>query len=388
MTQALSPVEIMERLIAFPTVSRDTNLPLVDWVQGYLDDHGVSAHRYYNDEGDKAALFAHVGPWEEGALVLSGHTDVVPIDGQNWTMDPFAVTEKNGRYYGRGTCDMKGFDAIAIWTLVEAQQRGVSRPLQIALSFDEEVGCTGAPPMIEAMQPVLPKGSTVIVGEPSMMKTVTGHKGGIGYWIDIWGHEVHSSIMHTGVSAIMEAAKLIQWANEINAEERAKEPHPIAALFDPPWTTLHTGTIAGGTAQNITAKHCRFDFGFRAVPDPNGRDWPSVIRQKVNEIQADMQAIHPDARIDLDPRFDVPGLQPETEGAAEGLARAITGDNGTHVVSYGTEAGQFQDAGYSAVVCGPGDIAQAHQPDEFIEIAQFQAGVAFMESLLDKLRGG
>ena len=385
MPRTLSPSEIMSELIAFPTVSRDTNLPLVDWVEEYLSDHGIDAHRYYNEEGDKAALFAHVGPWEEGAVVLSGHTDVVPIDGQDWSVAPFALTEQNGRYYGRGTTDMKGFDALAIWTLVAAHQRGVIRPLQLALSFDEEVGCTGAPPMIEAMQPVLPKGEAVIVGEPSMMKAVTGHKGGIGYWVDIWGHEVHSSILHTGVSAVMEAARLIQWANEVNAEEQGKTPSATAALFDPPWTTLHTGTIAGGTAQNITARHSRFDFGFRAVPDPKGADWASIIQSKVAKMQDDMQAVHPDARIDIEARFNVPPLTPEVDGAAETLARAITGDNGTHVVSYGTEAGQFQAAGYSAVVCGPGDIAQAHQPDEYITVAQFEAGHDFMLSLLDRL---
>src|SRR6056300_608980 len=168
--QRLSPLQLMEKLISFPTVSRDSNLDLVDWVQTDLQDHGITAHRFYNDAGDKAALFAHVGPMVEGGIVLSGHTDVVPVDGQNWSSDPWVVTERDGRYFGRGTCDMKGFDALALWALVEAQHMGVARPLQIALSFDEEVGCTGAPPMIEAMQQTLPKASAVIVGEPSMMK--------------------------------------------------------------------------------------------------------------------------------------------------------------------------------------------------------------------------
>ena len=388
MTATLSAFQIMERLVAFPTVSRDTNLPLVDWVEDYLKSHGIAAHRYYKPDEPKAALFAHVGPWEEGAIVMSGHTDVVPVDGQPWDSDPFSVIERDGKYFGRGTCDMKGFDAIAIWALVEAKKRGVKRPMQLALSFDEEVGCTGAPPMIEAMQPILPKGAAVIVGEPSMMQAVTGHKGGQGFWVDVWGFEVHSSIMHTGVNAIMEAAKIIQWANEVNAEEAAKQPSLIASAFVPPWTTLHTGLITGGTAANITAKHCRFDIGFRAVPDADIDAWGAMVRGKIAEVEAEMQAVVSEARIDVDARFAVPGLKPEQDGMAEGLVRSITGDNATHVVSYGTEAGQFQAAGYSAVVCGPGDIAQAHQPNEFITVAQFEAGVAFADRLVARLQEG
>lgn len=386
MTERLSPLEIMTKLISFPTISRDTNLPLVDWVEAYLASHGIQAHRWPDpDQPHKAALFAHVGPWEEGAVVLSGHTDVVPVDGQPWDSDPFAVVERDGKYFGRGTCDMKGFDALAIWALVEAQHRGVTQPLQLALSFDEEVGCTGAPPMIEAMQPVLPKGATVIVGEPSMMKTVTGHKGGQGFMVDITGFEVHSSILHTGVNAIMEAAKIIDWSNHVNAEEQARDPSVVAAMFDPPWTTLHTGIIEGGTAQNITAKRCRFDIGYRAVPDQAPTVWRDRIVERIREVEAQMQQVRPETRIDVKERFHVPGLRPEEDGAAEALVRAITGDNGTHVVSYGTEAGQFQAAGYSAVVCGPGDIAQAHQPNEFITVAQFDAGHDFMKRLVDRL---
>jgi acetylornithine deacetylase len=381
----LQPVEILRHLVSYPSVSRDSNLPLVDWIEGYLADHGIAAHRHYDETGTKAALFAHVGPWEDGAVVLSGHTDVVPVDGQDWTSDPFTLTERDGTYVGRGTCDMKGFDALAIWALVEAAGRDLAQPLQLALSYDEEIGCVGAPPMIAAMQPVLPKGAAVIVGEPSMMRAVTAHKGGQGFWVDIHGHEVHSSIAHTGVSAVMEAARIIQWANDVNAVEQAKQPGQMAALFDPPFSTLHTGTIHGGTAQNITAGHCRFDLGYRAVPDPDGPDWAEMIRNKVDEVEAAMQAVQPGTRIDLDARFAVPGLRPEQDGAAERLVRALTGDNGTHVVSYRTEAGQFQEAGYSAVVCGPGDIAQAHQADEFITVAQFEAGHAFMRGLVDRL---
>ncbi len=382
----LSPKDILKELIAFPTVSRDTNLPLIHWVADYLEGHGITAHLWPDPaQPEKAGLFAHVGPWEEGAVVLSGHTDVVPVDGQAWDTDPFLLTEQDGRYYGRGTSDMKGFDALAIWGLVEAHKAGVQRPLQIALSFDEEVGCTGAPPLIEAMAPVLPKGNAVIVGEPSMMKCVTGHKGGQGYKTHVTGFEVHSSLADQGVSAIHEAARLIQWANDMNSAAQAAEAGEMAALFSPSWTSWHVGMIEGGTAHNIMAKDCHFMMSFRAVPG----DDPLALRQawldKVAEVEAAMKKVRPEAGIAVETHFDVPALTPETDGAAERLARALTGDNGTHVVSYGTEGGHFQAAGYSTVVCGPGDIAQAHQPNEFIEIAQFEAGQTFMRDLIAHL---
>ena len=386
MAERMTPFALMEKLISFPTVSRDTNIPLIDWVAGYLDGHGIESHRYIDPEQPKHALFAHVGPWEEGAIVLSGHTDVVPVDGQPWDTDPFSVVEKNGKYYGRGTCDMKGFDALAIWALVEAHHAGVKRPLQIALSFDEEVGCTGAPPMIKAMQPVLPKGSAVIVGEPSTMQAVTGHKGGTGFNTHVVGFEVHSSLLHTGVNAIMAGAKLIEWANEMNTENMGRKPSALAAMFDPPFTTVHVGMIEGGTAHNITAKDCFFAMDFRVVPGENKDAWGTAYLKKVREVEKQMQKVVSDTRIEVTPRFDVPALEPEEDGEAETLVRQITGDNASHKVSYGTEAGQFQEAGYSAVICGPGDIAQAHQPNEFIEVAQFNAGHDFMRKLVARLQ--
>lgn len=385
MTDRLSPLELMAKLVSFPTVSRDTNIPLIDWVANYLSGHGIDSHRYEDPKQPKHALFAHVGPMEAGGVVLSGHTDVVPVDGQDWTSDPFIVTERDGRYYGRGTCDMKGFDALAIWALVEAKYRGLSRPLQIALSFDEEVGCTGAPPMIERMLKVLPKAEAVIVGEPSMMQAVTGHKGGVGFRTLVTGHEVHSSLMNTGVSAVMEAAKLIDWGNKLNAEIWAKPPSALASAFDPPFTTAHVGTVHGGTAENITARECRFMMAFRVVPGEDPQDYARRYKDAVQALEAEMKAVHPDATITLEPAFDVPALVPEDNNPAETMVRTITGDNASHKVSYGTEAGQFQQRGYSAVICGPGDIAQAHQPDEYVTIAQFQKGRAFMEGLLARL---
>ena len=381
----LTPRDILDRLVAFPSVSRESNLPLVDWVEGYLAGHGIACHRHWNEDGTKAALFAHVGPWEEGAVVLSGHTDVVPVDGQDWTSDPWTVVEREGRLYGRGTCDMKGFDALAIWALVEAQRRGVRRPLQIALSYDEEVGCTGAPPMIAAMQGVLPKGAAVIVGEPSRMQVINGHKGGTGFHVHVKGFEVHSSLLPSGVSAIMEGARLIQWANARNAWLQAQAVSPLAAEFVPPFTTLHVGMITGGTAHNITAADCRFALEMRVVPGEDLEAHVADFLAEVARVEAGMKAVRPEAGIHLERFFGVPALVPEPEGEAEALIRRLTGGNAVGVVSYGTEAGQFQEAGYSAAICGPGDIAQAHQADEWLAVSEFQAGQRFMERLLEEL---
>ncbi|MGC8202916.1 acetylornithine deacetylase [Aliiroseovarius sp. PTFE2010] len=385
MTAPLSPREILAKLVSFPTVSRDSNVPLIDWVEAYLADHGIQSVRVPDPDMPKTSLYAHVGPNEDGGVLVSGHTDVVPVDGQDWMSDPFALSERDGRLFGRGACDMKGFDALAIWALVEAQRVGVARPLQLALSYDEEVGCTGCVAMVRQMAASLPRASAVIVGEPTMMKVVTGHKGAGGLSLHLRGHEVHSSIMHTGVSAVMEAGRLIDWCNTVNADNAAKLPGPLADPFDPPYTTLHVGQIRGGTAHNITAADCWMDIGFRVVPGESESDWVERIRAKVAAVEADMKAVCPACFIDVQPSFSYPGLAPEG-GAAETLARRLTGDNSPRVVSYGTEAGHFQQAGYSVVVCGPGDIAQAHQPNEFLDISQLEAGQAFMRRLIEHLK--
>lgn len=384
---ALSARELLDRLVSFPTVSRDTNIPLIDFVDEYLTGLGVKAHRFPKaGEPEKEALFCSVGPEVEGGIVLSGHTDVVPVDGQNWTTDPWVVSERDGKLYGRGTCDMKGFDALALHAVQLALRSDLKRPLQIALSFDEEVGCAGAPPLIEAMAEAgLPKAEMAIIGEPSMLQCVTGHKGGSGFEVHVKGYEVHSSIMNEGVSAIMESARLIDWANERNAENRAAQPSSIAEIFYPPWTTLHVGMISGGTAHNITAADCRFAIDWRFTPDDDVDAWLQGFRDLVAEVDAEMKAVAPSAGISLSPFFDVPGLKPEDSNAAEALVRGITGDNGTHVVSYGTEAGHFQNYGYASVICGPGDIAQAHQADEFLTVEQFEAGEAFLGRVVESL---
>ena len=386
MADQLSPRELLDRLVSFPSVSRDSNLDLVGWIEGYLASHGISATRVMSPCGEKAALYAQVGPDVPGGVSLCGHTDVVPVDGQDWSSDPFTVTERDGKLYGRGTCDMKGFDALALWALVEASTRTLSRPLQIAFTYDEEVGLLGAPVLADAMHKAgMTDASTMIVGEPTMMKVVTGHKGGSGWDVHVKGHEVHSSLLPQGVSAIMWAAKLIDWANRENDALMAAQPNELAAPFDPPFTTLHFGQIKGGTAHNITAADCWAGFEFRVVPGESVLEWEEKFLAECARLTEEMKKIHPGAEITAERYFAAPPLAPEDDGAAEAYARRMTGDNGTHVVSYGTDAGHFQARGWSVVICGPGDIAQAHQPDEFLTVAQFNEGRAFMERVLADL---
>ncbi len=384
MTQ-FTPRQLLDKLVSFPTVSHETNLPLIDWLEGYLTLQGITCHRHWNEDRSKAALFAHVGPMVEGGIVLSGHSDVVPVEGQHWTSDPWTVTEREGRLYGRGTCDMKGYVALAIWALVEGHHKGLTTPLQLALSYDEEIGCTGAPPMIAAMQRHLPRAASALVGEPSGMQIINGHKGGTGFHVHVKGFEVHSSLLPYGVSAIMEGARLISWVNDQNAVLRSVPPSALAATFDPPFSTLHVGTIQGGTANNITAADCHFALEMRIVPGEEMEDWAQKVVVEAAHLNAAIAAVRPEAGVHLTRFFNVPPLQPEPHGAAESLARKITGQNATGVVSYGTEAGQFQEAGYSAIVCGPGHIAQAHQPDEYLSVAEFEAGHRFMQRLLVEL---
>lgn len=381
----LSARQILDRLVAFPTVSRDSNLDLIVWIEAYLAGFGIDSTRVPNAAGDKASLYAVIGPAVEGGVLLSGHTDVVPVDGQTWTSDPWTVTERDGRLYGRGTCDMKGFLALMLAAVPMALQAGVKRPLQLAFSYDEEVGCVGCVPMVKEMAATLPRAAAVFVGEPSRMKVVTGHKGGGGFFVHVRGHEVHSSLLNRGVSAIMDGARLIQWANDRNAENASRQPSALAAAFDPPWTTLHVGMIRGGTAHNITAADCNFAIEFRVVPGESVPEWSARVRAEADRLQTAMRKVHPEAGIRLEPFFTVEPLVPETDGAAEALGRRLTGDNGVHVVSYGTEAGHFQAAGYSTVICGPGDIAQAHQPDEWLEQSEFDAGLGFMRDLVADL---
>jgi acetylornithine deacetylase len=382
MAGGLTPREILARLVAFPTVSDRSNLELIGFAESWLSDLGVTATRVPDATGEKAALIACIGPHAPGGVVLSAHTDVVPVEGQDWRTDPFVLAERGGRLHGRGTCDMKGFAAIALALVPEMLTAPLARPVILALSYDEEIGCLGAPPMIEAMLGALPRPEAVIVGEPSEMRVVTGHKGSWGFRAHVRGHEVHSSLVHTGVSAVMAACGMVDWMAETMAENARTTP-PNA--FDPPYTTLHVGLIRGGTANNITARDCTFSGEIRLLPTESVVAWKARVLEEAARREAELRAIHPDAAITFGSRMELPGFLPEPGSPAEALARALTGDNATHVVSYQTEAGHFQDRGLPTVVCGPGSIAQAHQPDEFITLAQLDAGTEFVRRLIRHL---
>ncbi len=377
--------DILETLVSYPTVSNTSNLDLVGWICDYLEGYKVNCFLDYNEDGSKASIYASIGPELPGGVILSGHTDVVPVIGQKWQTDPWKVTEFNGKLYGRGTCDMKGFLANVLAMVPEMTKVKLKRPIQIAFSRDEEIGCIGAPPMINKMHEEFPPAKIAIIGEPSMLKVVTGHKGGTAISVHVKGYEVHSSIMHQGVSAIMYGAKLIEWANQRNLENKKKMKDAIVSQFDPPYTTLHVGKISGGTAQNITAKDCRFFVEIRCVPGEKPEMWISEFQNYASQLESEMKKINENTGIDASNWFNVPPLRPETNGKAEEMVRRITGDNSSNVVSYGTEAGQFQAEGYSAVICGPGSIEQAHGADEYISLAQLEAGEKFIGKIIKEL---
>jgi acetylornithine deacetylase len=374
--------DILAKLVSFDTTSRGSNLELIGWVEGYLDGLGITHRRVPNADGSKSNLMATIGPAAPGGVVLSGHTDVVPVDGQPWSTDPWVLTETDGRLYGRGTCDMKGFLALALAAAPELTRAALSRPVHLAFSYDEEVGCLGAPSMIDVIRRELPPPAYVVVGEPTDMVAVNGHKGIATFHVTVTGREAHSSLPHQGVSAVMEAVKLMASLNAL-AGTLDREADP-GSPFTPKGATLTIGMVNGGTAHNIVARECRFVFDLRC-PAPLMPE--QVIRPFLAEAEAMDRALKaraPEAGVVVELRTNVPPFAPEPGGAAEVFARRLAGDNGPpRVVAFAAEAGQFQQAGFSTVICGPGSIEQAHQPDEFVEISQMQRGAQFMRRLIE-----
>ncbi|MEM9310110.1 MAG: acetylornithine deacetylase [Pseudomonadota bacterium] len=376
-------IEWIARLVRHDTTSRNSNLSLVEDVEGYLAEHGVRSTRVSNSDGDKANLYFSVGPAVEGGVVLSGHTDVVPVDGQPWDTDPWIVVEKNGKLFGRGTADMKSFSAIGLSLLPDMLAAGLSRPIHFALSYDEEVGLLGAPAMIREIRDLVPKPAAVIVGEPTDMQVVDGQKGIAVFRTEITGHEAHSSQPHRGASAIMAAGRLIAKIAEMT--ERRRRDASEASPFTPAYTTMSVGVIEGGTAANILARRCGFTWDVRTVPGDSVDAIREEFDMETSMVLAEMQAIAPQCRIATQTLANGPPLMPETASPAAELAHKLTGANGRHSVSYAAEAGQFQEAGFSTVICGPGSIDQAHQPNEFITLSQVAQGTRFMRNLIHHL---
>jgi acetylornithine deacetylase len=381
---AYTPLEMIDRLVAFDTTSRNSNLELIDFVDDYLAGHGITATRTVDDGGGKANLFASLGPTERGGVVLSGHTDVVPVDGQPWETDPFTVVSDNGRLYGRGTSDMKSFIAIALALVPAFKAHGLAVPLHLALSYDEEIGCLGVDRMIEGIAAAGIEPQIVIVGEPTGMHVANAHKGIYSFRTLVTGFEAHSSATHLGVNAILTAAELISFLGGL-ATEMKDRAEPDSG-FEPPYTTVHVGTIEGGTALNIIPRECRFQWEYRLFPGADEDEIINRFNEFSENLEPNMKAVASDTGIETTARSRVPGLEPEAASPAERLVMTLTGDNQALKVSYATEAGKFQRSGASTVICGPGHIAQAHKPNEFIDIAQVEACEAFMHRLMDRLR--
>lgn len=373
--------DMIAKLVSFETVSRQSNLELIAFIEEYLQGLGIASQRVAHEDGSRTNLYATIGPPEAGGVVLSGHTDVVPVVGQPWTSDPFTVVERDGKLYGRGTADMKSFLAIALSLVPEMQH--LRKPIHLAFSYDEEVGCLGAPAMIQHLVEYLPHPQAVIVGEPTSMRVVTAHKGVTAIRSTVTGFEVHSSQPHRGVNAVSIAAQLIHYINQL-AEERAQAGG--AEGFDPPYTTIHVGPIQGGTALNIVPRHCEFLWDIRHVPG----DDPEAIIAGVKAYcqEALLPTMHARAigtGIHTEQLAQVPALADQEDNPATVLAQQLSGENATYKVAFGAEAGQFQEAGFATVICGPGSIDQAHQPDEYISLAQVAAGEAFIRRLIQRL---
>jgi acetylornithine deacetylase len=378
--QRLTPLEMLAKLVSFDTVSSKSNLPLIEFVEEYLQGWNVPYLRVPNEAGDKAALYATVGPQDRGGIVLSGHTDVVPVTGQAWTSDPFTLRVENGRAYGRGAVDMKAFDALALAMVPEFLAATLKTPIHIMLSYDEETTCLGVIDTIRRLGHDLPLPKAAIVGEPTMLEVVDAHKSVVTFTTTVHGFEAHSSKPYLGASAVMTAADMIAELNRIGDE--MMERGDTSGRFDPPYTTVHVGVISGGTARNIISKSCSFHWEFRGLPSLDPQEIPSRLDRFVQETALKrLNRFGEFGRIETKLEVAVPGLAPEPGSAAEVLALRLAGKNHTQTVPFGTEAGHYQAAGIPTVVCGPGSIDQAHQPDEYITLDQLEAGVAFMRRL-------
>lgn len=378
--QRLTPLEMLAKLVAFDTESSKSNLDLIAFVESYLKSWDVPYVRVPNETGDKAALYATIGPQDKGGIVLSGHTDVVPVAGQAWTSDPFTLRVENGRAYGRGAVDMKAFDALALALVPEFQAANLKTPIHIMLSYDEETTCLGVVDTIRRLGHDLPLPKAVIVGEPTMLEVVDAHKSVVTFTTTVHGSEAHSSKPYLGASAVMTAAEMIAELNRIGDE--MMERGDTSGRFDPPYTTVHVGVVSGGTARNIISKSCTFHWEFRGLPSQDQNEIPERLEKFAQEIALKrLNRFGEFGRIETKLHAYVPGLAPDPGSFAETLTLRLAGKNRTQTVPFGTEAGHYQAAGIPTVVCGPGSIDQAHQADEYITLDQLEAGAAFMRRL-------
>ena len=379
-----SPIEMIKALVAFDTTSRDSNLDLIRFVEEYLVNHGVEPSLIFNDDKSKANLVASIGPdTSRGGVVLSGHSDVVPVDGQAWSSDPFQVVERDGRLYGRGTCDMKGFLAIALALVPEFQNCKLQSPVHIVLTYDEETDCSGAVRLMQALPETGLAPHAVIIGEPTQMQIVNAHKGQCTLETTVVGREAHSSAPHLGVNAIDIAARLIAYLATLSVELESL-PHSMAGA-SPPFSTINVGTINGGQQVNIVPAQCRFLWEIRAVPGHDSNETIERFNGYADNLEAEMRGKFPEAAITTTLMNATAAFVPEDDSPAETLVKSLAGTNEAGTVAFGTEAPCYQQAGMSVVVFGPGSIAQAHKPDEYIALDQVDSCVAFMRRLMKYL---
>ncbi len=374
--------DILAKLVSFDSTSRNSNIPLIAWIESYLDQFAIPHFRVDYEVGQKTNLFATIGPDVGDGIVLSGHTDVVPVNGQNWTTDPFTLAEKDGLLYGRGSADMKGFIAVVLALVPEFMKLKLRVPLHLAFSCDEEVGCKGVRPLVDYLQTHPRKPAAAIIGEPTSMRVVNGHKSAVRFSTEVTGHESHSALTDKGVNAIMVAAELIHEINAIREDLIAMGD--ATNSYDPPYSTIHVGVISGGTANNIVPKTCSFNWETRLLPNFDADYVPKRVAAVARKLEPAMKAISPEAGIFVDQSNSVPGLAAEKDLLAEHLALQSSHTNSTHTVSYCTEAGLFQRAGIPAVVCGPGSIEQAHKPDEFIAVSELRKCESFLRRLAEQ----
>lgn len=376
-----SALDLIKNLIGFDTTSRGSNLDLIDYAQGLLEASGARCRRAYDESGAKANLFATLGPDGDGGYVLSGHTDVVPVDGQAWSSDPFRAEMRDGKLFGRGACDMKGFLGAALSLAPEIAKAKLKRPIHFALSYDEEVGCSGVLTLLDDLKKIGIKPALAIIGEPTLMKVVGAHKGCAVLTTRCQGHEHHSSAPEKGANAVMMAGEFVALLDGVGEGLRTDtDPR-----FDPPYSTVQATMIAGGTAINILARETVVTWEYRNLPD---RDPATIVetvkRRAAGEILPKYRRRSSDAAFDTSLDAHYPGLALDEESPAVALARELTGANRIEAVAYGTEAGQFQRYGIAAVICGPGSIDQAHRPDEFCALSEYEACEAFLRKVIAK----
>lgn len=371
---------LLERLIGFATVSRDSNLELIEFVRDYLAQLDVECELFYNAERTKANLFATIGPRDRGGIVLSGHTDVVPVDGQAWSVDPFKLSEKEGRLYGRGTADMKGYLASVLAAVPLFVESELQIPVHLAFSYDEEVGCLGVRPMLAELEKRTHKPLLCLIGEPTGLKPVLGHKGKLAMRCQVIGAPCHSAYAPYGVNAIQYAARLINRLEEIG--ERLAQPEHHDARFDPPYSTVQTGVIKGGRALNIVPAECEFDFEVRALPGFDANEVADDLQMYAQaELLPKMRAVRSDVDILLEPLSEYPGLATPPDSETARILAMLCGSEEFGTVAFGTEGGLFNHAGIPTVVCGPGSMDQGHKPDEYVTIEQLRGCDSMMERI-------